>query len=202
MESLSLLAIFIKGGIVMYPLMLCSIIVVAIAIERFSFYRKARVDLEILFGKIKPMLAQKDYTAAAKICEQQNKLVAEVIAQTLYNASGGRDKVTAVFEGTAALMASRLKEKLNYLDVIVTLSPLLGLLGTVVGMIQTFNVMNVKTGQPMAITGGVGEALIATATGLCVAVLALIVHTYYSHYLDVIVNDMEQAGTMLLTEVD
>nr|WP_021170394.1 MotA/TolQ/ExbB proton channel family protein [Sporomusa ovata]EQB25831.1 MotA/TolQ/ExbB proton channel [Sporomusa ovata DSM 2662] len=97
----------------------------------------------------------------------------------------------------AAQSAAKLREKLGYLDTIVTLSPLLGLLGTVVGMISSFSIMNVKTGQPQAITGGVGEALVATATGLCVAVAALIVHTYYSHWLDSIITGMEECSTVL-----
>ena len=80
---------------------------------------------------------------------------------------------------------------LDYLSAVVTISPLLGLLGTVTGMIQTFGVLD-SGGGAAAITGGVGEALVATATGLCVAILAFCFYTYFSHQLDTLVTDTER----------
>ena len=80
---------------------------------------------------------------------------------------------------------------LDYLSAIVTIAPLLGLLGTVTGMISTFSVLDNGAGAS-AISGGVGEALVATATGLCVAILAFCVYTYFSHQLDTIVTDTER----------
>jgi biopolymer transport protein ExbB len=95
------------------------------------------------------------------------------------------------FETATALEAASLRKHLGYLDTIVTLSPLLGLLGTVLGMIGSFSVLDVHNSNPSAITGGVGEALVATATGLCVAVLALVVHSYFCHRLDALITDIE-----------
>ena len=77
------------------------------------------------------------------------------------------------------------------MSVIVTMAPLLGLLGTISGMITSFSIFNVESGQAIAITGGVGEALVATAFGLCVAILALAVHAYFTQRLDRIITDME-----------
>jgi biopolymer transport protein ExbB len=90
---------------------------------------------------------------------------------------------------------------LNYLSAIVTLAPLLGLLGTISGMMESFSIFSLDGNQPLAITGGIGEALIATATGLCVAVLALVVHTYYVQRLDTILTDLEQAHTIILVNL-
>ena len=87
-----------------------------------------------------------------------------------------------------------LRARLNYLSTIVTLAPLLGLLGTISGMIQSFSVFNLQAGQPMAITGGIGEALIATATGLCVAIFSLIVHTYFVQKLDEMLAMLDKAA--------
>lgn len=92
---------------------------------------------------------------------------------------GTRASQTALIESAAAHEAARLRDYMNYLSVIVTLSPLMGLLGTVIGMIGSFNVLSVSSGQPFAVTGGVAEALVCTATGLFVAILALIIHTYF-----------------------
>ena len=83
------------------------------------------------------------------------------------------------------------------LNVIVTMAPLLGLLGTIIGMISAFSVFNLEEGQAIAITGGVGEALIATATGLCVAIVSLAIHAYFVQRIDRIVTDMEQAFSLI-----
>ena len=95
-----------------------------------------------------------------------------------------------------------MKNYLNYLDVIVTLSPLMGLLGTVIGMIGSFNVLSVSNGQPFAVTGGVAEALVCTATGLFVAIIALIAYTYLSQQVSHFVSDMEKLGTLYLAIVE
>lgn len=82
---------------------------------------------------------------------------------------------------------------------IVTLSPLLGLLGTIAGMISSFQIFNLQAGQPMAITGGIGEALIATAAGLCVAIFALVVHTVLRK-MDDILTVIEKADAIISSE--
>jgi len=84
----------------------------------------------------------------------------------------------------------------------VTMAPLLGLLGTVLGMIRAFNVLTLRSGQPLAITGGVAEALICTATGLTVAIITLPVYNYYNGRVRVFTSDMEICATDLLTVLD
>ena len=109
---------------------------------------------------------------------------------------------TAILEGAASHAAGVLKSYLNYLDVIVTLSPLMGLLGTVIGMIGSFNVLSVAEGQPFAITGGVAEALVCTASGLFVAIIALIAYTYLSQQVSNFVSQMEKLGSLYLAIVE
>ena len=99
----------------------------------------------------------------------------------------------------SGIFIAKLRNRLYYLSVIVTMAPLLGLLGTISGMIRAFSVLNIQSGQAIAITGGVGEALIATAFGLCVAVLALVVHSYFTQRLDRIITDMELCFSALET---
>ena len=97
----------------------------------------------------------------------------------------------AFVEVQSGVLLAKLRSRLYYLSVIVTMAPLLGLLGTISGMITSFSIFNVESGQAIAITGGVGEALVATAFGLCVAILALAVHAYFTQRLDRIITDME-----------
>lgn len=85
-----------------------------------------------------------------------------------------------LIEGASSRAVGELRKYLNYLDTIVTLSPLMGLLGTVIGMVESFNVLSTAQGQPFAITGGVAEALVCTGTGLFVAILSLLAYTYLS----------------------
>ena len=112
--------------------------------------------------------------------------------------SGSRMQKQAYLESQAGIFIAQLRDKLDYLGIIVTMSPLLGLLGTIVGMIGAFSIFNLQAGAPLAITGGIGEALIATATGLCVAILSLCAHSYFSHRMDNIITNMEQCFSALL----
>ena len=104
------------------------------------------------------------------------------------------------FEESIYVRENGLKRNLNYLDTIVTMAPLLGLLGTVVGMISSFKVLDVAGDNPALITGGVGEALIATATGLFVAVLALIGHSCFNNRLDSVLTDVENVCTVVISK--
>lgn len=184
-------SVFHKGGPVMYVLLACSLLVVTIAVERFLYYRSTARGVKEFMKKLEFLLAGQRITEARQVSEQAGTIFGEIAAKGLRSYQEGGN-VGKVLEGASMLAAAQLREYLNYLSAIVTLSPLLGLLGTVIGMIQSFSVLNVKSGQPMAITGGVGEALVATATGLVVATIALIAHTYFSHKIDKLVIVMEQ----------
>lgn len=192
--------LFSKGGPVMYVIMGCSLIVVAIGVERFLYYQHMSTDSQAFIDKLKPLLERQKLVEAQQFCEQTPAVIGRLGAEGL-QAYRTESNVEIAMDGTAALLAARLREYLNYLSSIVTLSPLLGLLGTVIGMISSFSVFNVKNSQPMAITGGIGEALTATATGLIVAILALVVHTYFTHRLDKLVTDMEQVYTIIMTRL-
>jgi biopolymer transport protein ExbB len=192
--------LFYKGGPVMYVIVGCSLAVVAIGVERFIYYQQMSADAQLFINKLQPLLERQKIAEAQQLCEQTPALIGRLAKEGL-EAYQRESNVEIAMDGTAALSAARLREYLNYLSSIVTLSPLLGLLGTVIGMISSFSVFNVKSGQPMAITGGIGEALIATATGLVVAILALVVHTYFTHRLDKLVTDMEQVYAVIMTRL-
>ena len=113
-----------------------------------------------------------------------------IIAAGLQDAST-EESMKSAFSEQMALESAAFQRYLDYLSAIVTVAPLLGLLGTVTGMITTFSVLDGGMGAS-AITGGVGEALVATATGLCVAIIAFAVYTFFTHQLDTIVSDTER----------
>ena len=190
--------LFTKGGPAMYLLLLCSITVATIAIERFRFYRYVMRDSNEFLDKMITFLRANDVDACLSLCRRRNDSIRLVAYSGIEAAINGEDMELAMLSAHDE-EAMKLRAYLNYLSMIVTLAPLLGLLGTISGMIETFNVFNLQSGQPLAITGGIGEALIATATGLCVAIFALIVHTYFSQKLDEILAVLEK--TMNIVQI-
>lgn len=190
-------SLFQKGGPVMYILALCSVAVVGIGIERYLYYKEITVDAEFFIPKLQSLVEKQNIGEAIQLCQKTNNGLGKIALKGL-QAFEQEKNVESVLEGACLLTAARMREYLNYLSAIITLSPLLGLLGTVIGMINSFSVLNIKAGQPLAITGGVGEALIATATGLSVAILAMVVHTYYVHRLDRVITEMEELASMLM----
>lgn len=189
--------IFVKGGLVMYPLLICSILVAAIAIERMVYLRKMKTSSPTFLTDLETRLKDGDLDGAKALCQHTGGAVPALLAGGLTR-STDKDKLEQVFESGATIVAARLRYRVGMLDMIVTLSPLLGLLGTVIGMIQSFSVFNLKSGEPMAITGGIGEALIATATGLCVAIFALVVYTILNHKIDALIDQMENAANAVI----
>ena len=196
---MELFALFQKGGPVMYLLLLCSISAVAIFIERLLFFRKASAGMWAFVEKLPLLLEGKTWSEAIRACRDEKCAPAFVAKEGLQAVAEGRDGELALENGYG-MAAAKLRSSLNYLSMIVTLAPLLGLLGTIFGMINSFNIFSLKAGQPLAITGGIGEALIATATGLLVAILALIVHSYFSQKMDAVLTAMDSACAIVNSE--
>lgn len=191
-----LIMYFQKGGLVMWPLLACSITVIAITIERFIYYKS--VDSGVVFAsRYCAAVRSGDFAVATELARKGSGQCAQMLADVAAIA-GGKAEKSAFLESRAGIFMATLRDKLDYLGIIVTMSPLLGLLGTIVGMIGAFSIFNVEAGAPMAITGGIGEALIATATGLCVAILSLCAHSYFAHRMDNMITDMEQCFSALL----
>lgn len=185
------LDLFNAGGIVMYALLASSIFAVAVAIERYQYF--SSVDSGSAFAdEAVSLLRAGRYDDVKKLCESGKGSNAAILLRAISLKDAGAAYVERYLESEAGISVAGLRKRIPYLGIIVTMSPLLGLLGTVVGMIDSFNVFAAQTGQPHAITGGVGEALIATASGLCVALVALVAHSYFAQRMDSMLTDMER----------
>ena len=189
--------LFHSGGLVMYPLLILSLITLAIAVERFYYYRINRKSSRVFFHGVYHAAMQKDFDTVGKLCKEFPSAIARIIESGMENAST-ETSMKGSFSDRMSMEAINFRRYLDYLSAIVTIAPLLGLLGTVTGMIQTFSVLDAGGGAA-AITGGVGEALVATASGLCVAIIAFCVYTYFSHQLDTIVTDTERLCATIVT---
>ena len=186
-------SILVKGGLVMIPLVLCSLISLTVTIERILYWRQIssrqpveQMLLSIEQGKLNDALSR----------GQESPLPAvRVLAAGLAHRNPSYSKAMEV---AAQAELPILKRRLVVLDTIITLAPLLGLLGTITGMISSFGIMSdVGLGQPHAVTGGVAEALIATATGLLIAILTLVPYNYFTSRAEKEIEDIEYFSSRL-----
>jgi biopolymer transport protein ExbB len=187
------LGIIIKGGPVMVPLLACSIIALAVVIERIIFWRRARSR-----GPVEELLRLVESQEFAKAIDLGGNLDLPVARVLTAGLAHRNPSLTKALEVAAQAEIPVLKKRLTILDTIITLAPLLGLLGTITGMISSFGIMSeAGLGQPHAVTGGVAEALIATAAGLLIAILTLVPYNYFSNRAERELEEIEYYGSRL-----
>ena len=189
----SLIQMLAKGGPVMIPPVLCSVVALAVVIERLGFWWR--------HGDVGPAeraleLAERGkLDEALEIARRSGTATARVIAAGLAERQA---PPAAAMEAAAQTEMGRLRSYLPVLDTIITLSPLLGLLGTVTGMIAAFGILSTSgMNQPNAITGGVAEALIATAAGLAIAIATLVPYNYFLSRAEQALDAMERLASRL-----
>lgn len=187
-----------KGGVVMVPLLLCSLAALTVIIERYLALRRASADGGRLMTAIRGHCCAGDIQPAIDICDATPGPIAAVLGAGLrgHNQNGGAQRA---IEEQALLEIPRLSRRLVVLDTVVTVAPLLGLLGTVIGMISSFHIVALAgASHPTGITAGVAEALIATATGLVIAIFTLVGYNYFQDRIKGMVAEMEIRATQLV----
>ncbi len=189
----------IRGGWVMYPLMFLSILSVAVMLERGLSIREAAVDTQKLLENLRQLLNERRFQEALQECEKHPGPVAAIMANGIRNQHLDFPDIERAMEELALRETPLLHQRLGVLDTIITMAPLMGLLGTITGMIRAFNVVaGDSSGAPTAITGGVAEALIATAAGLTIAIVTLPVYNYLTERVREIIAEMEVRATQIL----
>jgi len=180
----------------MWPLLICSIITVATALERLFFVIRERTRRKPqLVERILERVEHHDLDGAIKIGSDNKDFVARVLTFALAHRA---ESFSSAVLRAANLELKKFNRGLAVLDTIVTLAPLLGLLGTVTGMIHAFGLLGAQQlDAPEAITGGIAQALIATAFGLSIAITALIPFNYLNSRLEEARHDIEDAATQL-----
>jgi biopolymer transport protein ExbB len=182
-----------KGGIVMAPLLVASIVALTVVLERSWFWWCQRSSTEA--ERVLELAARGEWEEAAHAGGAARTPSARVLAAGIQHRNPAP---TAAMEVAAQTERSAMTRYLGILDTVITLSPLLGLLGTVTGMIRAFGVVaEAGMNEPHAITGGVAEALIATAAGLAVAIMTLVPYNYFLRRVERGVEEMERAGSRL-----
>jgi len=188
------------GGFVMYPLMLLSLAAITVIVERLLAFRKLAALPPKLLDETITLYRVRRIDDAIAVCGRHQGPVAACLAVILRHRAQPLREVERIVEETGQEYFMRLEHLLPVLDTTTTIAPLLGLLGTIVGMIGAFN--HIANGQSHgnndAVLGGVGEALYATASGLIVAVVCFIAYNYFSARIRTVTSYTEQASTKLL----
>ena len=192
-----------KGGIVMYPIFLCSIIALAVFIERLLILRRKRIIPSEFVQAIEAQITAQDIKGAMAMCEKDNSSISHIFLSGLKNAGKGMWLVKEAIEERGGRESIILEKRVGILSTIAQLSPLLGLLGTVSGMIKTFNVISLQgVGNPTMLAGGISEALITTATGLCVAIPTLVCYRIVKDKADSLIFEMEENSVRIIELLD
>ncbi len=182
----------------MYPIILCSVIALAIFFERLWILRKKTVIPEDLVSKVEDRLKKRNIPAALELCEKSNSSIAKIFLAGLKNSGKGMWLVKEAIEERGGRESIILERNVGMLSTIANLSPLLGLLGTVSGMIKTFKVMAEGGGNPSMLAGGIAEALITTATGLCVAIPVLVGYRILKDKAESLIFEMEESSIKII----
>lgn len=168
---------FIKGGPCMWPLLLCSFGAIAIGVERYLFYKNA-LSGNAFASDFCRLLNDFNLVAARQLAEEHKGEAAKMAADVMDIEDDLGGRLDTIVYTKADRIIDSLEKNINYLNVVIGLSPMLGLLGTITGMISSFNALNERTQNPMAVTSGIGEALITTVFGLCIAIMGMCIHAY------------------------
>ena len=187
------------GGLLMLPIILCSIVAIAIVIERFWTLSSTRITPKYVLAQVWTWLKnnQLDSTKLREL--RLSSPLGQILAAGLLTSKYGRAAMIESIELSAAQVVHDLERYLNALGTIAAITPLLGLLGTVVGMIRVFSeIMLQGTGNANALAGGISEALITTAAGLSVAIPTYMFHRFFARKVDSLVLGLEQESIKLV----
>ena len=191
-----------KGGIMMIPLGICSVIALAVVLERAASLRRSKIIVPELVGVIPNIKQSEDLRMLSSLCENRTGPMAGVLMSCLRNGDLPLEELRATVEDEGRQQVRSLNYGLNVLETIAGIAPLLGLLGTVLGMIEVFDVIqNIGVGQAQRLSGGISEALITTATGLFIGIPALIAYNYLSARSENLILDIEKHALNLLNAI-
>ncbi len=186
--------VIVKGGPVMIPLLFASVLAVAVSLERLWYLYRTRIDSEDLMDEVRLHLNHGKLMQAVQVAKRSRGQVAALVATAIAYSDLPTEELREKMDDVGRVELFKMERRLVMLDAIVTIAPLLGLLGTVTGIIQSFNVLAALEGlaSPQALSVGIAEALITTAAGLIIAIPSMAVYHWISSIIDRRVADMNR----------
>lgn len=198
-----MLEIIQKGGPVMIPIILCSIVALAVVMERFYHLHRVKIDTKKFLDTIVDSIRRNKIKEALQICEQTPGPIPQVLRVGILKHDRPREEIREAIEDAAHHEIPRLEQNLGILGTISHIAPLLGLLGTVTGLVRCFQIIQEKSSvmnpiNPGDLAGGIWEALLTTVAGLMVAIPVIVTYNYFVHRVEIFVNEMERSAGQLL----
>jgi biopolymer transport protein ExbB len=187
---------FVRGGPIMYPLLICSLVSVAIIVERIIFWLGAERGRDTaLISDMLQMAAKNQYDKAAQRARGSRDYIARILLEGIVHRNYS---LSQALEMGAEEESKRMRRNLTILDTIITLAPLLGILGTVMGIIDSFHLLGAAgIESPRVVTEGIAQALITTATGLAIAIMTLIPYNYFLSRIERSTREIEKFASSL-----
>ena len=182
-----------RGGVLMIPLGVCSILALAIVLERTLNLRTRKIIQLDILQQVRDLVAENQVSDAMTLCRRYPSVMGRILLITIANADRDREQLRSVVEDAGRQEVTTLDKNLGALGTIAAIAPLLGLTGTVFGMIRTFAIISEKgIAHPSQLAGGISEALITTATGLVIAIPTLIFYNYFTNKADRLILEIEK----------
>jgi len=195
--------VFLAGGPVMWPILLCSIFALAIILEKFWHLYKIKIDTQEFLSNILDKMKRHEIKEALKICENTKSPISHILKAGILKYDRTREQIKEAIEDASLYEIPKLEKNLSTLATIAHISPLLGLLGTVTGMVRCFQTIQVKATSfnpvsPGDLAGGIWEALLTTVAGLIVAIPTFVAYNYLVSRVNNFILEMEKASTELV----
>ena len=197
-----MLTLFEKGGFMMYPLALCSVLALAFVVERLWSLRRKKVLIPEIISVLEQVKKLDDLTMVKAVCEKFSGPFASIVIGCIDNRDLPSEELRSTIEDEGRQQVRYLSRGLVLLETIAGIAPLLGLMGTVMGMIEVFTVIEtLGVGQAQALSGGISKALITTATGLFIGIPALVAYNLLNSRSEGMILDIEKYTLLLLNKI-
>jgi len=195
----TLIDYYVKGGVTMHPMLLCSIAGLIVIIERGIVLHRVKVNTAQVFGAVRAALLQHDLKGAIAVCDKNPSPISDTLRAGLLRFGKPAAEIEKAIESVALHQISKLERGLWILATVANVAPLFGFLGTVTGMIKSFAVLaEIGMGNPKAVAAGISEALITTAYGLFIALPVQAAFNYFTSRITSFALDMETSSAMLI----
>jgi biopolymer transport protein ExbB len=200
---MNVLELFLKGGMVMWPILLCSLVTVAVIIEKYIMLAQSKVDPKQLMAKIKSSLSRNDVVSAVDACNKIKAPVSNILKQGVLNYKYGHVIVKESIETAGKEEIFHMEKRLSVLANMAGVAPMLGFLGTVTGMISVFSTIEQLGGNVNAsvLAGGIWEAMLTTAFGLIVGIPALYYYNFFVGKVNRFIYEIENSAEEFLNMV-
>ncbi len=201
--KMSLWQIFLAGGPIMWPILGCSIWAVAIILEKFWYLQKININTQEFLNKILERIKRHEVKEALSICDEAKNPIANILKAGILKYDRPKPKIIEAIEEASIYEIPKIERRLSTLATIAHVSPLLGLLGTVIGMVRAFQIIQAKAASfhpvsPGDLAGGIWEALLTTVAGLVVAIPTYIAYNYLVSKTNSFILEMEKVSTEMV----